>query len=289
MYQYLVGGLGNQLFQYAMLHYIVSNSSHSPGDFWIDQSGRVDRPFLLGPIVENCTHVRRVSAPYSGARGTVARVLRKIRLERVFPNLAIKEFHESAEYKLEENLNLFQSHNGFWIGYFQHYRYVESVWPTIYPEISKYLDEVQINLTLPDRFLVMHIRGGDFYKLKNSHGVLGVDYYKNAVNHINEIEKISLIVITDDLENAKNIYENLIPDLILGPNDLSEWQTLKLMSIAKYVITANSTFSWWGARIALENDAMILVPDPWFRDQGIEVKTAFYHPKFVLSKSSFLL
>lgn len=288
MFQYLVGGIGNQLFQYAMFHYIVLNSQHKHGDFWIDQSARIDRPFLLGPLAQNCAHVRRVGAPYSGINGTLSRILRKLRLESVFPRIAIKELHEDAEYNLIEDSKEFQFRNRFWVGYFQNYRYVEKVWPMIHSEISMHLTEVEIDITLPNRFLVMHIRGGDFYKLRNSHGVLGIDYYKTALDFINEIDQPQLIVVTDDLENAKNVYEHFKPYLIFGPNDLNEWQTLKLMSMAKFVITANSTFSWWGARLALDNGATVLVPDPWFRNQRIDVNSAFHHPKFIPSKSTFL-
>jgi len=60
------------------------------------------------------------------------------------------------------------------------------------------------------------------------------------------------------------------------------------MSRSKYVIAANSTFSWWGGFLASEHAAKVFLPDPWFHNWPEEVGDAFYFPNCVRVKSDFI-
>ena len=53
------------------------------------------------------------------------------------------------------------------------------------------------------------------------------------------------------------------------------------------LVTANSTFSWWGGRLALAGGAKVYIPSPWLNNPKIEVKDAFEHPDFKLISSFF--
>jgi hypothetical protein len=133
----------------------------------------------------------------------------------------------------------------------------------------------------------VHFRGGDFYKNQNKYGVLRSDYYLSALNIVDPFREKLLTVVTDDVENAKATLKTLNPDMVLGPNHLNEWETLKLMSCGGTLITSNSTFSWWGGRLALAGGAQVYIPRPWLNDPKTGVQDAFEHPEFKLISSIF--
>lgn len=287
MYQYVVGGLGNQLFQYSMLHFIIKNTRQENGNIWIDRDPRADRPFLLNDLASSCSHVSRVDKPYAGFRGTIARAVSKLSVENLFPRLSILEWREQTEYNFLTHENYLEGKNKFWIGYFQNFRYVEDVWPLIKSEIFHHLNNIRLPQSLPEKYLVVHVRGGDFFQLAKTQGVLSYAYYREALLKFSDTNHLSVILVTDDLQNVNRISERINPDLILGPDDLNEWQTLKLMSNASGLIMANSTFSWWGGRIALENGCMVVLPSPWVKIDQLNIRDAFQHPSFLPSTSHF--
>jgi len=289
MYQYLVGGLGNQLFQFAMLHYILENTKEPSGTIWFDQSPRSDRPFLLADAVSNCMHVKSIEKPYSGARGGISRVLNQLPQSKLLNNWRVRECREDLEFNFITDKNVLTAPNKFWIGYFQHFKYVERVWDSIQPEIFHAINQSTPEVILPPEYNLIHVRGGDFYKLKDSHGVLSAEYFLRALRLIDPSRNTCLLVVTDDLENTKSICNVLNPDLVLGPESLNEWDTLRVMSRSKNIITSNSTFSWWGGRLALEMGGQVLIPRPWFKSSTIGEKDAFEYPGFRSVLSVFQL
>jgi hypothetical protein len=98
MYQYIVGGLGIQLFQYSMLHYIQNLRRLKRARVWIDKSPRSGRPFLIGKLLENCNHVSSVGHPYSNAQGKVSRLLDILPEFSLASRFKINQIREAADY-----------------------------------------------------------------------------------------------------------------------------------------------------------------------------------------------
>jgi hypothetical protein len=142
--------------------------------------------------------------------------------------------------------------SGVNFGYFQHWKYVESVWNTFGLELEKTIHDISLPLELNALNLsdtcVVHIRRGDNIRSMESMGILDLNYYEKAISLIRKCKAGSLkfIGITDDFLGAKKISEELGLDLLLGPSQISSWQSIALMAKSGAVICANSTFSWWG-------------------------------------------
>lgn len=112
----------------------------------------------------------------------------------------------------------------------------------------------------------VHVRRGDYfspmYKDRFS-GCCTLDYYNKALNYIKErVDSPHFFIFSDDINWAKNnlkVNNPIFIDWNTGENSPLD---LYLMSNCKYAIMANSTFSYWGARLG--NPKLIVTyPERW--------------------------
>lgn len=106
----------------------------------------------------------------------------------------------------------------------------------------------------------LHVRRGDYLKYPEVYPILGVDYYTKALEHIGKVDNI--LVFSDDIEWCK---DNFSKKFIFVEN-ISDWESLYLMSLCSYNIIANSSFSWWGAYLNPKD--IVVAPKNW--SHGIE-------------------
>ena len=117
----------------------------------------------------------------------------------------------------------------------------------------------------------VHIRRGDYLDEVNQRiygGICDEKYYKKAISQIKSlVPEAVLYVFSDDLEWVK---ENIIRDdmtLIDWNKEDDSWQDMYLMSRCKHHIIANSTFSWWGAWLGDNDDKIVISPNKWFANR----------------------
>ncbi|MFT4941779.1 MAG: hypothetical protein ACI88A_004850 [Paraglaciecola sp.] len=124
----------------------------------------------------------------------------------------------------------------------------------------------------------VHVRRGDYVSNPHTHsvhGVCGIDYYNNAINYINErFEGLTFFVFSDDIPWA---LENLsIPSssyYIDHNHGAESYNDMHLMSLCKHHIIANSSFSWWGAWLSDSVDSsrhVVIAPEHWANLQAIK-------------------
>jgi hypothetical protein len=119
-------------------------------------------------------------------------------------------------------------------------------------------------------------------------GVLQDDYFFHAIElAFDDLKaRIKVIVLTDDSELGAATFLH-VADEIYGPDAVDEWQGLRIMSQASFVITSNSTFSWWGALLASINGGVAYIPSPWFANWNQDPGSAFEYPGFKTIPSNF--
>ena len=157
-------------------------------------------------------------------------------------------------------------------GYFQSYRYFD--------ECRRFLSADEIlslkspsqefiyleKLLYAEDFCAIHVRRGDYLQHENSIGILGATYYQNALKKISELNiNFRYLVFSDDPLSAKELLKGLLPANSIWPNeliDLSAPENIVLMSKAKAIIIANSTFSLFAALLS-DNKAIVIRPDFW--------------------------
>jgi len=116
-----------------------------------------------------------------------------------------------------------------------------------------------------DGFVAVHVRGGDYLQKNSDYRELSSDYYETALDSFgNEVRNLPKWVFTDDESHAKKVLAS-IPNLnFLEKKSITAAETMILMSKAKGIVGANSTFSYWSSIISGE-DSSIFVPKRWMK------------------------
>jgi hypothetical protein len=114
----------------------------------------------------------------------------------------------------------------------------------------------------------IHMRKGDYFKpdVNEVHGVVGIDFYLNAINYFKQkLNNPKFILFSDDPELAQSEFKPYLSNLYVVKNtpNKSSWIDMYLMSQCYGNIIANSTFSWWGAYLNKNNNTVI-APNKWF-------------------------
>ena len=115
-----------------------------------------------------------------------------------------------------------------------------------------------------DNICAVHVRRGDYLNLQHVHKPPGNEYYEDAIKTISEHSKnTKFLIFSDDIEWCKSS-EVFINCLFSEQTD--DRIELCMMTLCDSHIIANSSFSWWGARLA--KSKMTIAPAVWFGEAG---------------------
>ncbi len=275
------GGLGNQLFQFCYIHFLFY-ADQKKVEIIKDPNSRVDRPFLIEKLSESCTHIENGMRNKKDFLYFLRIRTAKLRLIRgiIYRYQELKTVAEPQEYSFLSKIPKYKK-NSIFVGYYQNWRYVESSWAIVGPEILTVLREQVLNEFPLQDYLVVHVRRGDWTLQSDQVGILKNPYYDKAIEIVLSTLNLSTIpiyVISDEPDEAKQLFKDNSGVIIIGPEELDEWGCLGLMSRAKAVITANSTLSWWGGYLSYKNGGIMVIPNPWFAEWGERVGSAFANP-----------
>lgn len=254
----ILGGLGNQMFQYA-----YAKSLQQKGyDVQIDLSKF--KTYKLHGGYQLDTY--KIDLESAASFDTFLSLIK------------LKKNVKEKSLLFDENLLKLKG-NEFVKGYFQTEKYFESIREilleqfTIKTEFSKSTEAYVKAIHQHKNSCSLHIRRGDYIsdeKANSVHGTCNLDYYAAAIKLINEkYDNTHFFVFSDDiawtkenlqLENATYIDHKTIPH-----------EDLFLMSLCKHNITANSSFSWWGAWLNEHQHKTVIAPKKWFVSQKNEV------------------
>ncbi len=276
----LAGGLGNQMFQFA-LGYRLALDRAVPLAF--DVSG------LHNPTIV----ARNFSLGVFGIKKTIApeNVIQRYRYGSLFPNRPyIHSLIDSVfplkrkSYKQESGLGFDSSvfglgKNVYLQGYWQSEQYfldresyirkALSFTPTLQENIRDW--EAKISNS---HSVAVHVRRGDYVtdpKANAINGVLETKYYMRASEFLektikhrtrNSSNQLEYFVFSDDLHWAqKNITFKGKTHFVETKID---YEDMRLMSLCRHQIIANSTFSWWSAWLNKNGDKIVVAPKNWF-------------------------
>lgn len=263
----LIGGLGNQMFQYAAAKAL---SLHRNENLAVDS-----RLFADYNLHSYSLHHFNIDALSIKEEIIFEPVRFSNKIKATLSGKKI--FHQYVEKNLrfDEKLLNITSKNIYLKGYFQSEKYFSRFEDEIRKdfEITSPLKKETIEmLQLIDaqNSVSLHIRRGDYVTNADAnavHGTCDLNYYHKALELIKEkVENPVFFIFSDDIEWAK---QNLKIDSTIHFVDFNDastnYEDIKLMSCCKHNIIANSSFSWWGAWLNNYKEKIVIAPSRWFK------------------------
>ena len=270
----LVGGLGNQLFQYYAGAILAKNLTT---ELVVDY-GKIGKTGTkhIGDISElvlpfNYSSIYKEHNKLSDLKW---RLHQKISREnKTFSDLSTKfmKIYQSPQIGFDENLQRLGEPLEI-RGYFQTYRYFENFheghgYFPVLKESNPWFEAKKNTIDFQNS-VAIHIRRGDYKNLKSTFGLLSSKYYELALSKFDrEFLNKPIYVFCDELESAKEILSKMnVPYEVLNqPRETSPIYSLAFMSMFSNLVIANSSFSWWGAALGSPNKK-IIAPEKWFRN-----------------------
>jgi hypothetical protein len=277
---YLQGGLGNQMFQYAIAR---SLSEHYQIDFTLDSSwfnslekGVTPRKLEL-PLLQIDEALFKENGQLSKGKKL------KLAFQHYLPFGPIIERQVDAYDFNDElfNLKRLDVRDLHLFGYWQSFKYFNQIRPLLQQDFlarsalpethQKYLAEIKSSESV-----MMHIRRGDYVHSPSAskfHGALDIEYYLSAMKHILSIYKNAhFFIFSDDLVWAKaSLPSDIKFTYINSAIKDSAIHELQLMTYCKHHIIANSSFSWWGAWLKKDFGGNIYSPNRWISDRNLDL------------------
>lgn len=276
----LIGGLGNQMFQYAAgkrLSCALNAELKLDTSLFETTKYRVQRQYALDvfSIDEAIASPGEVRS-YLPRNGIWRRLLGAERMDRTYYKERYFHFDPAV---------LCLTGEVFLEGYWQSERYFSDVAGTIREAFQLKTPLEGRNKELAEHIAAveavsLHVRRGDYVADETTHhryGVCGIDYYQRAISHIAEhVERPELFIFSDDPEWARSNLKFSHPMTFIDHNPPAQgYEDMRLMSLCRHHIIANSSFSWWGAWLNSRPDKIVIAPRNWFDHYDVDTSDLY--------------
>jgi hypothetical protein len=267
----LSGGLGNQLFQYAVGRALsLARKTELELDLsWYEepQAGATPRQYELGHLGT----LQRFSSPFT-----------RWKFERAGQGLPSRFFLRSyarvqqSGRRFDPRILGVRKKHVYLDGYWQCERYFSEARSALLEEFSVRAAPEGKNAELLAEIagcnaVALHVRRGDYVNsaaAQQLHGTCSLGYYRAAVSRVLEhTENPRFFVFSDDPDWVScNLAVAAGLKYVTHNPPSAGHEDLRLMAACKHFITANSSFSWWGAWLGRNPSKLVLAPRRWFAD-----------------------
>lgn len=272
----LAGGLGNQMFQYAIARSYQRDESEKIildtrqlQDLESDINKIIQRPFALDIYTRiKAEKIDNKIVKLLNSHDFITKIERK--LFKLSPVYVVQRLMEPVEFLKIAAKNIYLEGN------FQSELYFKSIRRKLiedfdFPELDKTNSITKQRILYTPNAVSLHIRRGDYLSTSNKDMFTSVnlEYYQKAIDYMGVmlgISQLKTFVFTDDIAWVKKNFKSDKLDIsfIEGNNGNNSWKDMCLMSCCKHHIIANSSFSWWGAWLS-QREGINLAPRYWFR------------------------
>lgn len=256
----LMGGLGNQMFQYAFGQ-VIKADAYDVSWFEDVKNYPTVTPRAYELDFFKCSpHLTTLKAK---KRNILSKLLCQISSDKI-----IKEKPANVY-----NPKLLKIKKGVFKGYFQCAQYCEAVRLQLLADFVPQNQPNEANQEILNKIkstnsVSLHVRRGDYIQFQHVHGLCDLAYYQKAIDLIDShVSNPHFFLFSDDIawveENLKIKFPYTIVDINQGKD--SPWD-IWLMKNCQHNIIANSSFSWWGAWLNENPNKIVIAPATWFSD-----------------------
>lgn len=263
---HVMGGLGNQLYQYALYEKMKSLGKDVKLDTYAyrEDSGedkewrKLELDKFPSIQYDKATDEDRTRLLDNSALLT-AKIRRKLLGRRD------KTVRESREYMPE----IFDMDDVYLYGFWNCERYYENIIPLLqnkiqFPTSDNPYNQACMEQMQKENAVSIHIRRTDYLTVADGARYMGIcteEYYRSAMEYIEQrVSNPVYYIFSDDIAYAKQHYHKDNMRIVDWNNETEGIYDMQLMSRCKHNICANSTFSMWGARLNLNQNKIMIRP-----------------------------
>jgi len=283
----IVGGLGNQLFQYATARALADRLN---AELMLDCSDKRDRSIELdryhvrATIIYSTSLIRKT---YLRLPGTFGRKVSKA-VQALFPpfikinHQPFRPFKEQRWFQYDDRI--WQLSGSVYLdGFWQSFRYFEESLETMRDDLRLLapLDPANVNWQKQIKTtnsVCVHVRRGDYVLREQTFGLCNVSYYQKAMAFLRtHCADARFFVFSDDFTWCRQNFTD--DDLVFVDSNNPEnvVTDFELMRSCRHHVIANSSLSWWAAWLASWPGQTVIAPKPWFISEPSDNDLIFKH------------
>ena len=262
----LCGGLGNQMFQYALYKAFLERGTDAKLDIskfkHIDMSRECFLNYGCFDLkYELCT--KKEARRYVIGTGMTARIVSRLLRDKK------THIYEKEDYVYDKSV--LDLKEGFLEGFWQSWKYAGDIQDIIKKDYKFVNTLIGQNKNYEDMInstesVAVHIRRGDYLENEDIYGNICTEqYYHKAIEIINnQIKNPKYYFFSNDLKWVREKFgeaDNYI--YVEGNPESKGYIDMRLMSACKHQIIANSSFSWWAAYLNSNADKKVISPNKW--------------------------
>lgn len=276
-----LGGLGNQMFQYAFFLSLEKCYGKVKADLTGFGEYRLHHGFELakvfGVAMEQATPFE-LRIYTSQQRDWLTRKLRRIYGTKG------AEYDEQEEFAFDTGIYEDASPRHFW-GYWQHHQYVQLVEDKlrkafVFKEPLDKRNEDCVQTLAAHETVAVHVRRGDYLNHPSLGGICDLSYYQQGLQILEEkLDNPLYVFFSNDMTWCKdnlNVKNAVYVDWNKGEQS---YRDMQLMGCCNHYIIANSSFSWWGAWLNPNPNKLVVSPKKWVNDEADPA--ALIHPQWI--------
>jgi hypothetical protein len=273
----LIGGLGNQMFQYAAGR-VLSLERGVPlcldisgfSSYGLHQGFELQRIFNCAAGIANEADMRDILGWQSSSH------IRRLLLRKEMVSFRRKELVVEPQFNYWPGIKHVPN-DCYLVGYWQSEKYFSESASQIRADFTfrQSLEDQNEKLTqqiISVNAVSLHVRRGDYAtnpQTTATHGLCTLDYYRHSIQYVAErVQQPNFFIFSDDIawvrDNLNFPHQSQYVDCNQGKESYND---MRLMSMCNHHIIANSSFSWWGAWLNPKRDKIVVAPKNWFANQ----------------------
>jgi len=273
----IIGGLGNQMFQYALGRRIAYLNDETlkldlSGFETYDLHNYSLNHFNICEDIATKNEIRSFKGSNNRYLEHIIRMMNRNGLYLPYTQKGRPIYERSIDYDssiLDNTADIYLD------GYWQSEKYFKEIEEIIRNDFTIKTPPDPQNVKTADEIrsteaICIHVRRGDYVSNPTTYQSIGLcplDYYYRAIDYItSKVENPHYFVFSNDPSwTRQNIQIDAPTTYICNNPPEKNFEDLRLMTLCKHFIIANSSFSWWGAWLSSNERKIVIAPAVWFK------------------------